>query len=66
MGSELTSELDVRLIRALTETLSATLDFTYAWRNAELDSGADIDFDEEGAFSGLVAAAGFIWRWEAD
>ena len=63
---DLYGELRVELIRSLTRNVALDFRYSYKWRSGDLDSGFEIDFDEEGSFSESVLAGGFLWRWEAD
>ncbi len=51
--------------RALSDVLSLYSQYRTQWRSVRLDSGQDVDYDEEGAFSEHVISGGVFWSWES-
>jgi predicted glycosyltransferase len=56
--------LGVQLTRTVSNTTAFTISYIGRWRQAQLDSGQAIDYDEEGSFSESVIASSLTWHWQ--
>ncbi len=52
------------MAQRLSPSFALMTSYRTAWRSAKLDSGLDVDYDEEGAFSEQVISGGLRWYWE--
>lgn len=59
-------DLSLSWERALTRWTSLYSEYRTQWREARLDSGQDVDYDEEGTFSEHIISGGVRWSWESD
>ncbi len=59
-------DLSVSLERELSRWTSLYTEYRRQWRHVRLDSGQDVDYDEEGAFSEHIISGGVRWAWESE